>query len=181
MPRGSAKRARDGKPARLSLRAFGRSLRPPVSHTAVQKAIRNGRLRKSVARDARGPFIADAALAGREWASGASKPANNGHRTRHPAIALAPVGGGAYTLVDAQLRLTGERAAALELANRRKRGEVVEAATVEREQFGVARMVRERILNVPDRLPELGADLRARLIAELRQALAVMADELERE
>ena len=151
-----------------------------VSHPAIRKAIATGRLRRSIGHDARGPFVRDSALAGREWKAGTSKPPNSGGRGNGAAGRTAqPAAGG--RLVDVQVRLAGERASALELSNRRKRGELVDAATVQREQFEIARMVRERILNVPDRLPDLAAGQRARLIAELRQALGSMADELERE
>lgn len=167
--------ARKVKAKRVSLRAFGRQA--AVSLAAVQKAIRSGRLQKSVGRDARGPFVRDVVLAKREWAAGASKPANSG-------VAAAPGAGRPTrrggTLLDAQVRVASERATGLELANRRKRGELLDAATVEREYFEVARMLRERILNVPDRLADLGPVVRARLRAELRQALGEHADEVER-
>lgn len=176
--RGKAKRAT--KPERLSLRAFAAVLR--VSHPAVRKAIRSGRLLESIGRDARGPFVRDVALAKREWAAGVTKAANNGngggrgHAT--PGAAAAPPGG---SLVEAQLRLADQRSVSLELANKRKRGELLDAATVERENFEVARVLRERILNVPDRLADLAPGVRDRIRAELRQALGSIADEIERE
>lgn len=168
------------KAARISLRAFAR--RRSVSLTAVQKAIRSGRLRASIGRDARGPFVRDVALADLEWAAGASKPANGGGgKARVSATPVAAALGGAGTLVAAQVRVADGRALALDLANRRKSGELLDAATVEREAFEVARVLRERILNVPDRLADLGPVVRARIRAELRQALGAVADELERE
>jgi hypothetical protein len=187
-------------PARVSLRAFGRDRH--VSLAAVQKAIRSGRLSKGVGRDARGPFIQDLALARREWAAGAAKPHNGGNgggRKRAqraaraatppppgpapapaatgPAASVAPETG---TLVHAQLRVADQRALALELANKRRSGELVERATVQREHFEIARMLRERILNVADRLADLGPAVRTRVRTELRQALGDLADELER-
>lgn len=165
------------KAPRISVRAFARTLR--VSHTTVQQAIRSGRLRESIGRDARGPFVFDQALAKREWKAGAGKPpttGGNGH------AAPAPVPRSAEsTLVDAQVRVADQRALALELANQIKRGELLDAATVQREQFEISRMLRERILNVADRLADLGPAVRARVRGELRQALGDLADELERE
>lgn len=177
------------KPVRHSLRAFARSR--SVSLTAVQKAIRSGRLARSIGRDARGPYVLDLALAAREWQAGATKPANGGGRgpkassSSAPASAApapggsdgAPAGG---SLVEAQLRLADERRAALELANRRRRGELLDAGEVEREHFELARITRERILNVPDRLADLAPSVRARIREELRQALGSIADEVER-
>jgi phage terminase Nu1 subunit (DNA packaging protein) len=159
-----------GGTGRMSLRAFGRAR--DVSLMAVQKAIRSGRLNRSVGRDARGSYIADPALAEVEWDAGAAKPVNGGGNGKAHAQG---------TLVEAQLRVADQRAAALELANRRRRGELLEAAVVEREQFQAARMLRDRILNVPDRLGDLDPALRARLRAALREALGAVADELERE
>lgn len=165
---------------RMSLRALGRELN--VSLTAVQKAIRSGRLRRSIGRDARGPYVVDVALAKREWRAGASKPANRGGSKPAPAPGNGKAAGGhARTLVEAQLRLATQRADALELANRRRRGELLDAATVEREQFQVARTLRERIFNVAERFADLGPVVVRRIRDELRQALGDVADELGRE
>lgn len=186
------------KTKRVSLRALAALL--GVSEAAVRKGERSGRLGKSVRRDARGPYAVDVALARRRWAAGATKPANAGNgggrkraqraaRSAAPPVApdpppppsaasLEPEPG---TLVYAQLRVADQRARAYELANKRKSGELLEAATVEREQFEIARMLRERILNVADRLADLGPAVRARVRAELRSALGDLADELERE
>lgn len=167
--------ARAAKTKRLSIRAF--AARIGVSHPAVRKGIASGRLSgRSLGRDARGPYVADVALAKRQWKAGASKPANGGGRKARGAGDPA-----AGTLVAAHLRLADQRADALELANRRKRGEVLDAGDVEREHFQIARTVRERVLNVPDRLPDLDRAIRARLIAALREALLGLADELEHE
>jgi hypothetical protein len=51
--------------APLSLRAYAK--RRGVHESAVRRAIRDDRLRNSVIRTAKGPKIADAALADREW------------------------------------------------------------------------------------------------------------------
>jgi hypothetical protein len=51
---------------KITIRELARRL--GVSHTAILKGIRNGRLQRSIAYDDRGrPFIADAALAAGEW------------------------------------------------------------------------------------------------------------------
>ena len=183
---GRSKAPRPGRaaPARLSLRAFAKLVR--VSHPAIRKAIRSGRLRKSVSHDARGPFIADVALARREWAAGATKPANGGGRGHAgvgaavpvPAVNGVPPGG---SLVEAQLRLAAQRSDALELANRRNRGELLEASTVAREQWEAARLLRDRLLNVDARFADVDPAIRARIRAEIREALGDVADELERE
>lgn len=185
MARASPKASRKRRsPAALSLRGLAKRLR--VSETAVRKAIRSGRLRESVARDTHGPYVPDLALARREWFAGATKPTNGGGRREPPPTngagsAPGPDASDASTLVQAQLRVAAQRATALELANMRKRGELLDAATVQREYFEVARMLRERILNVADRIIDLGPAVRDRVRAELRQALGDIADEIERE
>jgi len=168
--RGKAKDAPEG----MSLRAFARLV--GVKLSSVQKAKKSGRLLKSVGHDGK---IRDVALARREWKAGASKPANGGgrgHVSGPTAATRQPSAAG--TLVDAQLRLSDQRAISLELANRRKRGEVLDAAEVERDHFQAARTLRDRILNVPDRLGELTPAVRARIRDELRLALGDVADEL---
>jgi len=181
MPVSKAKHG--GAPARLSLRALAKKLK--VSHPAVIKGVRSGRLSGSIARDARGPHVTDLALARREWAAGAGQPANDGRRGGRQARAVvtprreATQPGG--TLVQAQYRVAVARAVALELANRQRSGELLDRETVKRHYFEAARIIRERILNVPDRLAELDPALRNRIRAELRQALGEIADELEHE
>lgn len=165
-------------PARYSLGRLARKL--GVSGTAVQKAVRSGRLCESVGRDKLGPYVLDEALALREWASGAARPAAASSPAPAPAQPVGPAIPAEGTLAAAALRLADERRAALELANRRKRGELLDAAKVEREHFEVARITRERILNVPERMADLGPAVVKRLREELRQALASIADEVLR-
>src|SRR5690349_1908330 len=110
----TARTRRVATPPRVSLRSLAKTL--GVSPPAVRKAVATGRLARSIGRDGKGPYVLDVALATREWVAGAAKPPNPGG---HP-----PANGRAEPqskLVDAQLRLAGERAAALELSNRRRR------------------------------------------------------------
>lgn len=175
--------AKHTQPTRVSIRAFAKSV--GVSHPAIRKAIAAGRLRFGVGRDARGPYISDEFVARKEWDAAHAKPGNG----------AAPVAGAkgarvrraATSLVEAKLRVDNARATGLELANRRRRGELLEAAVVEREQFEIARVVRDGVLNVADRVSaELAAEkdpkrVHAMLVAELRQALGAIAEVLERE
>jgi hypothetical protein len=181
---------------RVSLRALAARL--GVSEAAIRKGIKSGRLRKSVRRDARGPFVADVALARREWAVGATKPANagngGGRRRAQRAARIAvppqpehapapapsqPVGPEDGTLVHAQLRVADQRARALELANKRRSGELHDVGECDRKYFEIARMLRERVLNVADRLADLGPTVRTRVREELRSALGSLADDLD--
>ena len=139
-----------------------------MSHTAVQKAVESGRLSKSVGRNAkRQPVILDVDLATKEWAEGAAKP---------------PPSDGPVSLTEAQGRVHVERARALRLANEVKTGELIYATTAAKDSFEAARMTREKILNVPDRVAAEFASERdtarihARLTDELHAALEAVAD-----
>lgn len=173
MPRAATRKRRAAartRPAHLSLRAFAKRLN--VSHTAVQKAVDSGRLARSIAREKGRPYVADPALALKEWQAGAAKVRTD--------VRAPP------SLLEAQRRVAVERAHALRMANRQKRGRLIDARTARREAFECARAVRDSVLNVPDRLAaELAAErdaakVHARLDAELRKALESAAEVLAR-
>jgi transcriptional regulator with XRE-family HTH domain len=150
----------------LSLRALAKRL--GVSHTAVRKGVESGRLSASIARGK----VIDVGLARTEWAAGATKE--------------PPKETGGGTLVQAQLEATRERTIGLRLANRLKRGRLVDAETARRDAFDCARAVRDAVLNIPDRVAaELAAEtdpdrVHARLDDELRKALEAAAEVLAR-
>lgn len=178
---------RAARSRRQSLRSLARAL--GVDEKAVRKGIASGRLQESVGRDGRGPFVRDVELARREWVAGAAQPPNGGGHDKPPAAA-APGGQlqlpEQQTLVSAQMRVASERATALELDNQRRRGQLLDAGTVKREQFEAARVVRDAILNIPDRIAaSLASETDPRRVyellrAELHRALTGLADELER-
>jgi hypothetical protein len=68
-----------------------------------------------------------------------------------------------------------------ELQLRHQQGELMEIATVEREAFRMGQIVRDHILNIPDRLAELLAvetdatKIHSLLTKELREALAALS------
>lgn len=175
------------KPKGASLRAFATSV--GVTHPAVIKAIRGGRLKESIAKDAKGrPRIVDAALALVEWRAGAAKPAHSSGNGKHPPAVAPPArltsGALPETLNEAQLRVTFQREVKLELENMKARGQLLDAVEERRRDFECARTVRDNILNVPDRLAaELAAEtdpgrVHARLDDELRSALEALAEAL---
>ena len=191
MPRAApgARRGGVGHPppptGRTSLRTFAKAVR--VSHPAVVKAIRSGRLKRSIGRDAKGrPFIADTRLAAQEWVSNATKPGPGrpGALTL-PASGEGKTNGKVIGLVDAQILQILERTRGLEMVNDLRAGRQVDAAEEERRHFEVARTVQNAILTVPDRCAsELAAEMdagkvHARLDQELRQALEAIAEILD--
>lgn len=169
----------------ISVREFARRI--GVTHRAVQNGIASGRLRRSL----RGGKIANEALARKEWEAGAAKvPLPKPGPAPAPAAAAAtkpdaPAPGG-LRLVDAQTRVTVQRAMALRLANRQKRGLLIPAKVARREAYECARTVRDALLNLPDRLSaELAAEsdpdrVHERLDGEIRKALEALAGVLGR-
>ena len=96
-----------------SLRAFAKLLNLG-SHSAVVKAVRTGRLRRSVGKNSRGqPVIVDVKLARQEWRANASRPKTHG--------------AGSVLLAEAQRRVTVERWRGLTLANNLKAEQLVSA------------------------------------------------------
>ncbi len=157
--------------AGLSLRGFARRI--GVNLWAVQKAIASGRLAKSLERGKRGRVsIGDVDLAVREWSENASQqPAGSTNGD-----------GGSGSLSEAQRRVHLERARKLKLENLQREGRLIDRAQVERDQFEVARVVRDRMEAVPDRISaQLAAESDAaavhRILSdEIRVALLALAE-----
>lgn len=175
----SGRRKADGK--RATTREFARIVGVPQPD--VVKAMRSGRLHKSVGRDASGRcFIADRVLAEKEWRERGTPrkpaPSSPGPRTKRPEP---------ETKADADRLVAIERERKLRLENDTREGTLVEAVQVRRRSFETARTIRDSLLNVPDRLAsELAAEsdaakVHARLDEEIRAALVALADALDAE
>ena len=163
----------------LSVRAFAR--RTGVSHVAVLKAIRIGRLKQSIRRRDGTPVIVDVACADREWRDNASRtpPATPKTRKKPPA---EPTSG--PTLTEATRQVTMERQRKLAMENAVASGQLVAKTAVVKEAFEAERIIREAILNLPARIAgELAAEsdanrVSAKLDAALREALTAASDAL---
>jgi hypothetical protein len=179
------RRAQIGKPKsarRVTTREFARSV--GVSQPDVVKAMRTGRLKGSVRRDAAGrSYIADRELALREWRERATPrvappalPPQSDEQPPRPT-----------TKADADLLVTLERERKLRLENDAREGRLIEATRVRRDSYETARTVRDSMLNIPDRVAaELAAEgdatkVHARLDAEIRAALVALAELLDAE
>lgn len=150
-----------------------------VSLPAVLKAISEERLKASVRRKGPGYQI-DVAKADAEWAantdSGTGAPAHAKNRQAEPDEAETEDGQPiTYAEARAQHERFKARLAQLELEQRE--GKLVEADVVKREAFRTARLVRDALLNLPDRVAgELAAEtnqfkVHQRLVSEIRRAL----------
>ncbi len=151
-----------------------------VTLPAVLSAISTGRLEKSVRKQGPGYRI-NCELADEEWSqntdsgSGAPAHAKNTQAADPPIDGDTPI---SYAEARAQHERFKARLAQLELEQREAK--LVEAEVVKQEAFRVARMVRDALLNLPDRVAgELAAEtnqfkVHQRLSLEIRRALEDM-------
>jgi hypothetical protein len=174
--------------SRISVSALARRLR--VSRGAIQKGAKTGRFGAAVTTTAAGHvLILDADLAVKLWAVNRSKATP----LRRPSPVPVPPpelldDADPETLAEAQRLLAIERTRALRIANELAERKTIDRAEAARQADGAGRIVRERVLNVPDRYSfELAgmepADLARRLEEVLREGLldatAEVAEEAE--
>jgi len=172
-------------PPTVSLREFGRQ--HGVSGEAVRKAIASGRLSRSVVYDAKGRPTVDPAIAASEWAA-QTHPTRGGKRVAAIEEPIeSPIAqddtprpspsGAAATFAQSRAIKEAYLARLAKLEFEEKSGVLVKADAVKNEAFKVARLVRDAMLNIPDRVSsELAADTEAfvvhrKLTLEIRKAL----------
>lgn len=156
-----------------------------VALPSVIAAISSGRLHASVKRKGRGYHI-DPVLADQEWAAntdtGSGHPAHAKNRATMPHPSELPDDSDDQPISYAEARAQHERfkARLAQLELEQREGKLVEADDVKREAFRVARIVRDALLNLPDRVAgELAAEtnqfkVHQRLTQEIRRALEDM-------
>lgn len=151
-----------------------------VSAAAVMRAIREGRLPTAAVQRESGRWDVDVELADAEWLqntdTGQGAPA---HAKNRPSELEMPAQDGDQPLTYAEARAQHERfkarLAQLELEERE--GKLVDAAEVRKEAFRTARVVRDAMMNLPDRIAaELAAEsnqfkVHQKLTKEIRRAL----------
>lgn len=150
-----------------------------VSPAAVFDAIDKGRLETSLEKKESGRYLIDIDAADAEWAantdSGTGSLAHMKNRPKVEATETADDQPITYAEARAQHERFKARLAQLELEQRE--GTLVEAEASRREAFRVARLVRDSLLNIPDRVAgELAAEtnqfkVHQRLVKEIRRAL----------
>jgi transcriptional regulator with XRE-family HTH domain len=160
----ASRKARPSRGRRFSQRALAKRLQ--VSHTAIAKGVRSGRLTLPL----------EPEKSAREWAAGATK-------APPPVATPEPAGG---TLIHAQLQVAEARVDSIRILNAQRSGRLIDATVARREAFESARSIRDAVLAVPDRLSaELAAEsdagrVHSRLREELRAALEMVAEVLAR-
>lgn len=164
----------------VNLSEYGR--KRGVSTEAVRRAIQSGRIKNAVSRDAKGNPKIDPAIADQEWEANTSD--NRGWNARENAKVTAEkdtqVSG---TLNQSRAIKEAYLARLAKLEYEEKSGKLVPAADVKNEAFKVARVVRDNMLNIPDRISaELAAttdtvQIHKLLTDEIRKALEAISDE----
>lgn len=171
----------------ISIRAFGRLL--GVSDAAVRKAIKSGRLRRSVGQRHGRPVIVDAKLAAKEWQANASRPAAGLHlvptskRPTKAKPARAQDGtrpklpkGDEVTLVDVQKQIALERMRKLKTENDLRAGQLLEVDDVRQVAAGIIGATRGRLLAVPHLAAQQG--MPATYVPLIRGVIHAALDEL---
>ena len=151
-----------------------------VSLQAVLRAIREGRLSASAQQRETGRWDIDPELADEEWRqntdSGQGAPAHAKNR-RQLSEPQEDSGDQPMSYADARAQHERFKARLAQLELEEREGKLVQADAVKQEAFRVARIVRDAMLNLPDRIAaELAAEtnqfkVHQRLTKEIRRAL----------
>lgn len=175
----------------LTLTAYAQ--RRGVSCMAVSKAVKKGRMSKSVIRDERGrPWVVDVELADREWAGATDlskapaymrerKEPSRGGRPRKSAAVMREVvaGDDGPSLAEATAAKNHWQAELARLKFQREAGELVQAAEVRGRIEKVFRACVTKLLAVPSRakqaLPHLSPSDLAEIERLQREALEELA------
>lgn len=157
----------------VTIRAFARQL--GVSDTAVRKAIRAGRLKRSIGTRHGRPVILDATLAKQEWQANTSRPAA-GLSLVKPKAAKRPPAGAELTLVDLQKQIALERMRKLRTENDVRAGQLLEVGDVRQVAAGIIGATRSRLLSVPHLAAQQG--MPATYVPLVRGVIHAALDEL---
>lgn len=171
------------KNERIGLRAYAR-LRG-CSPSAVSRAIKEGRITKAVRRDKNGNPKIDPVIADKEWAANTDPARGFVTTSARTKTDLVSTKGAEESKTESEVPLFEDSRAKreafsanlMELQYQKESGLLVEVAGVERELFKMSRMVRDAMLNIPNRISaELAAmdgtfEVRERLLHEITEAL----------
>lgn len=160
-----------------------------VSPQAIRKAIRDGRLRRSIERKGKGYQI-DVKLADAEWARNTNMNKSRSAEVINIGKAAAAGMGGEQLAFDtkigtnySQYRAYGEgfKAKLLELEYKEKAGQLVRADDVKAEVFKTNRLFRDAVQNIPIRVvAELAAVVGELDHARKHEMMLIMQREIDK-
>lgn len=151
-----------------------------VSPAAVFDAIEKGRLCTSLEKKDSGRYLIDVDAADAEWAANTDSGTGSlAHMKNRPKVEAQDVDDDDQPITYAEARAQHERfkARLAELELEQREAKLVDVDAVQRESFRMARLVRDSLLNIPDRVAgELAAEnnqfkVHQRLVKEIRRAL----------
>ncbi len=162
--------------ALLSVRAYAKQR--GVSHPLVLRAIKEGRLSRSITKSEGGIHIIDSEVADQEWPRG-PRESMTGDEIDDSSRKGSSDPDSRTSQTYAQSRAVREayQAKLAKLEFDHKSGKLIDAAEVKKSAFDAARMVRNSMMNIPDRLAaELAAEtdvfkVTQKLKNEIRKAL----------
>lgn len=153
-----------------------------ISAAAVTKAIHEGRLMRGIVLDDKGKRKVDTDIADAEWAgstdSTTGAPSHATPRGHSVQAVAASSPDEPPKFMESKAKREAFMAELARLEYEEKSGKLVQVDDVKRESFRVARIVRDSMLNIPDRVAaELAAEtdpfrVQQRLAAEIRLALS---------
>lgn len=154
------------------------------THVAVWKAIKTGRLVKSITKNPKGKIIIDEQMANAEWEVNSDASKVRGKQDNITGSFVEGVTGKSEASPGFKARQLSEvlKAKILELDYNERVGKLVEAEKVRDESYRIGRALRDVMLNIPDRVAaELGgmtdpALIHARLKEEIINGLESMKD-----
>jgi len=152
-----------------------------ISAAAVTKAVKEGRLLKAIIVGSKNKRSIDTEVADAEWAGSTDNttgaPAHANPRGHSGGMREAVASDDTPTFMESKAKRESFLAELARLEYEQKSGTLVQVDDVKRESFRVARIVRDSMLNIPDRVAaELAAEtdpfkVQQRLSAEIRLAL----------
>lgn len=143
-----------------------------ITQEAVRRAIQNGRLVESIVTNERGRQRIIPSLADAEWDKNTQH-----HRRSQPEVQVEDDLLDIPNFNESRAKREAYQAELARLEYEEKQGTLVNAEAVKKEAFRTARLVRDAMLNIPDRIAaELAAETDAfaahkRLTDEIRTAL----------
>ena len=149
-----------------------------VSPAAVFDAIDKGRLCTSLEQKESGRYLIDVDAADAEWAANTDSGTGSlAHMKNRPQVEAPQDEAQPQTYAEARAQHERFKARLAQLELEQREGKLVEVDAVQRESFRIARLVRDAMLNIPDRVAgELAAEtnqfkVHQRLVKEIRRAL----------
>jgi phage terminase Nu1 subunit (DNA packaging protein) len=163
-----------------------------VSHTAVQLAIKHGRLKNAVTKDEKGKVFIDPLIANNEWKrntdptkvlnkKGKNNESNNDDYDRLENQTLEMRRNNAPSIAESRAIKEAYLARLSKLEYEEKVKKLVNAEDVKNEAFKLARSIRDNLIGIPDRIAaelvgvKTAEEVHSKISNEIRKVLDLLA------